>query len=96
MAEVIALAGFTDERLGACNLRCGVGRLVPARKAVKKLFRELVVSMSGILPVQILNGILSQTIETVDRILFATENSARAESKGALSISPAPAACVLL
>jgi hypothetical protein len=94
MSEVMKLAGFTDEKLEACQLRCGVGRLVPARQAVRKLFRGSVIRMSGILPLEVLRGILSQVIETVDKLLFANENFVRAESTH--STSPAPATCFLL
>jgi hypothetical protein len=95
MSEVMKLAGFEDEKLEACQLRCGVGRLVPARQAVRKVFRGSVITMSGILPLEVLRGIFSQTIETVDELLFANENLVRAESTHSASPAPAPATCFL-
>jgi hypothetical protein len=70
MAAVMEIVNFTDEHLDVCKLRCGVGGLVPARQAVRKLFRGAAVKMSGTLPLEVLRCIFSQAIETVDQIVY--------------------------
>lgn len=75
MAEVLALANFTNAQIDACRVRCGAGNLVPLRAAVRKMFRGTVANLCGVLPLEVLRRTFEQAIETEDQILFGFTSS---------------------
>lgn len=86
MAEVLALADVSDAQVAACNVRCGVGALLPIKAAVRCLFRDTVRRLCGIIPLDLWTVAFEQALETVDQILFGFT-----ESRGIVPSPPSPA-----
>lgn len=69
-AELLSTIGLTNAHIDSCNVRCGVGKLMPLRPVVERLLRRTVVKFSDILPLELQRLCFEQAIETIDRMLM--------------------------
>jgi hypothetical protein len=61
--ELMASMGITREMLDACQLRCGVGGLVPMRGAVRGMLVESIQRYARILPMRVLQRCMEQVAD---------------------------------